>query len=616
MEMRNLDEPRRAGSSGWAAFSTARTQSEFCAGWLAVLCDQIEGVRGGLLLLGPDQDSNFIPAAMWPNSESDLRYLVPTAERVVNERRGLVLSSDGTSVRRLDQPALTGHPIEVDGVLHGVVVLDIAPGADAELQRALRLLHWSTAWIVDRFRSNAIEQRDRHIARISSVIDFAATALQQEHLSTATLSIVNEMATRLQCDRVSIGFKANNRIEVARISNTATFDDRMSLVRRVGEAMDEVLDLDRALVYPLPNKDDIGLVAHAALAREFDDVAICSVPLLENGQTVGVITLERGNGVPFDDETLTLCSSVGALLGPILHLKQANERGIVLRLRDWGRQRVGAVFGPRHPGAKLVAICLLAAMLFLGFAQGTYRVTAKTVVEGSIQRAAVAPFDGHIAASFVRAGDIVTAGQPLCRLEDRDLQLELRQEESEREQALRRERQALAGGDRSALAVAAAQVLQSDALISLSKDKLARATLVAPFNGIVVSGDLDQLRGAPVEQGKLLFQIAPLDSYRVILQVDERDIANISIGQMGDLTLAGLPDQQLPFSVEQITPMATAQDGQNFFRVEAHLRASAARLRPGMEGVGKISIGQRRLVWIVTHNMMDWLQLWAWKIRP
>ena len=124
------------------------------------------------------------------------------------------------------------------------------------------------------------------------------------------------------------------------------------------------------------------------------------------------------------------------------------------------------------------------------------------------------------------------------------------------------------------------------------------------------------MRGAPVEQGKLLFQIAPLDSYRVILQVDERDIANISIGQMGDLTLAGLPDQQLPFSVEQITPMATAQDGQNFFRVEAHLRASAARLRPGMEGVGKISIGQRRLVWIVTHNMMDWLQLWAWKIRP
>ena len=49
---------------------------------------------------------------------------------------------------------------------------------------------------------------------------------------------------------------------------------------------------------------------------------------------------------------------------------------------------------------------------------------AKTVVEGAIQRAAVAPFDGHIAQSFVRAGDTVQAGQALARLEDRELLLE------------------------------------------------------------------------------------------------------------------------------------------------------------------------------------------------
>jgi hypothetical protein len=33
-----------------------------------------------------------------------------------------------------------------------------------------------------------------------------------------------------------------------------------------------------------------------------------------------------------------------------------------------------------------------------------------------------------------------------------------------------------------------------------------------------------------------------------------------------------------------------------------------------MEGVGKIEVDRRRLVWIWTHEALDWLRLklWAW----
>ena len=38
------------------------------------------------------------------------------------------------------------------------------------------------------------------------------------------------------------------------------------------------------------------------------------------------------------------------------------------------------------------------------------------------------------------------------------------------------------------------------------------------------------------------------------------------------------------------------------------------RLRPGMEGVGKVEIDRRPLVWIWTRQVIDWirLQLWTW----
>ena len=135
-------------------------------------------------------------------------------------------------------------------------------------------------------------------------------------------------------------------------------------------------------------------------------------------------------------------------------------------------------------------------------------------------------------------------------------------------------------------------------------------------DGIVVSGDLSQLLGAPVEQGKLLFEIAPLDEYRVILQVDERDIAQLKVGQRGELALSGLPHERLPFVVSQIAPVSTPDEGRNSFRVEAQIEHPSQRLRPGMEGVGKVEIGRRRLLWVWTHNLVDWLRLAAWNWLP
>ena len=606
----------RAESSAWARFSTARDRTEFCSSWLAILCTQIDRVNGALLLLGPDQDGAFIPTAMWPDASRDLQHLSPAAERALGERRGIVVAPDGKSQPTRDQPAHIGYPIEVSGVLHGAVVLDIAARPDPALQRALRQLHWATAWLVDRFRQQVLEEREARIARLALALDLVATAVQEHHLSAAALAVANELASRLKCDRASIGFEKSGNVEVEAISHTATFDARMSLVRLIGDAMDEVLDLDTALIYPPRADDELGAVAHAELASELKDVAICSVPLLEDGHAMGALTLERTSGDVFDDETMELCKTIGGLLGPILRLKQDNEHGALWRMREGFHEKAQMLFGPRHPGVKLVACVIIGILIFLSVATGTYRISAKTAVEGAVQRAAVAPFDGHIAQSFVRAGDIVREGQALCRLDDRELKLEYTRLTSEREQTQRKHRQALASQDRGSMTVLAAQIAQIDAQIALVGDRLSRATLVAPFNGVVVSGDLSQLLGTPVEQGKLLFQVAPLDAYRVILEVDERDIASIELGQPGELTLSALPNQGMDFTVRQITPVSSQQEGRNYFRVEAQLDAPSDRVRPGMEGVGKITIGDRRLIWIWTHSLVDWLRSWAWKELP
>jgi hypothetical protein len=610
------EDATRAESTAWARFSAAKDSVEFCTSWLTILCMQIERVGGGLLLLGPDQKGAYAPAAVWPHAGRDMQHLSPAAERVLSERRGVVISPDGGLTPSFDKRAFIGYPIEVSGVLHGAVVLELAAGSDQALQRALRMLHWASAWLVDQFRKRALEERDARLSRMGLAMGLVATATQERRFAPSALAVANELASGLQCDRVSIGLEKSGSIEVRAISHTATFDPKMDLGRRIGAAMDEVLDLDVALVYPPLDEVGMAATAHAELAREFRDVAVCSVPLLENGHAIGVATFERSSGEVFDAETLELCKTVGGLLGPILELKRESERSLLQHARETLRNSLQILFGPRHPGAKLIALLIVGVVLFLSFASGTYRISAKTVVEGSVQRAASAPFDGFLVESFVRAGDTVRAGQVLCRLDDRDLRLEQTRLMSEREQLTRRHRQALATQERSTMAIISAQIDQVEAALSLVADKLARATLVAPFDGVVVSGDLRQLIGSPVELGKLLFQIAPLDSYRIILQVEERDIAQLAIGQQGELTLSGILSQRMDFSVEQIMPVSTAQEGRNVFRVEARLQSPSERVRPGMEGVGKIIVGERNLLWIWTHRLVDWLILSAWKWQP
>jgi len=87
-------------------------------------------------------------------------------------------------------------------------------------------------------------------------------------------------------------------------------------------------------------------------------------------------------------------------------------------------------------------------------------------------------------------------------------------------------------------------------------------------------------------------------------------------GQRGELALAAIPGEVFPLTINKVTPVSTAEEGRNYFRVEAQLEHSSDRLRPGMEGVGKINIDRRKLIWIWTHELIDWLRLWLWSWWP
>jgi multidrug resistance efflux pump len=213
-----------------------------------------------------------------------------------------------------------------------------------------------------------------------------------------------------------------------------------------------------------------------------------------------------------------------------------------------------------------------------------------------------------------RPGDLVRQGNLLCRLDDRELRLERLKWSTQREQFLKQYSEATAKHDRAQALINEAKMDQAEAQVALLDEQLSHARIVAPFDGIVTSGDFSQSLGTPVERGQVLFEVAPLHGYRVVVQVDERDIGWVAVRQRGELALPSVPGTVFPLTVTRITPISTAKEGRNYFRVEAELQKTSERLRPGMEGVGKIETDRRRLVWIWTHDVIEWarLKVWTW----
>lgn len=605
--------------------SDAGNESAFCSAWLSMQCARLPGVATALLMLRQD-DQRAPISVSWPRIGLDLPDLWQLAERAYAERRVVVLPGRIGPDAGHPQPVgvLIATPLGAGGRPIAVAVVAFATSvgsASVDPEFVSEQLRWGAGWLEALPWAQRSKQFSSRVAQAASCLDLLAAISEQPRLAGMAIATTNELTTRLRCDRVSLGLmRRNGAVRLCAISHSASFKKQGPLADAIENAMEEAIDQCASVVYPpLLSTSRRVTIAHQALAQAVraPSASLMSVALADGkGRLVGAMTFERHGNDAFDTETLQLAEGIAALLGPIVGLQRHAHRLFAGRVVDGVGDSLTALFGPRRPGLKLGMIGVVALGLFLSLAEGEHRVTAKSVLEAEVQRAVVAPFEGFIQAAPVRAGDTVQVGDLLMALDDRDLVLDRLKWRAERDAVVQKQRAALAKHDRSSLAVLNAQVQQAESQLALAEEKLARARLLAPFSGIIVSGDLSQALGSPVEKGKVLFEIAPLNSYRLIVNVDERDVRYVAAGQTGTVALAGMPWSPLPLTLSAITPVTVAEEGRNSFRVEARLAELSPQLRPGMEGVAKIHTGQRSIIWIWTRAVFEWLRLAVWKYMP
>jgi hypothetical protein len=592
--------PRTTSELTLEAALTPR-RSEHLAAWLDLTCRNLSGTVASIIVTSGHQPESFELSASWPSQTAALS-LVPYSEHCLASREVLV--------QDLDSNLVVAIPLVEKGRLHGALVLAVT----ASLYSADEIK--TAAIVAARYLNHILLGNTGNTEEASHAFlrqqkELLRLVCRPDVFPKASLEVVNWVAARFGCIRVTLGMAHGDRIRMQAISHSAWFDRKSQAVTRIENAMEEALTQRRSVVLPaFPGSAGIIALAHREAAQ---GGAVCSVVLAGGaGLGAGILFLEREANRPFLPAEVAALEEIGQLTGPVLETKQSAYRWIGHRSVLARHAVVERLRDPRRPALRVgvaLAIIMLAGLTFIDTA---WRVNADAAIEGEQQRVIPAPFEGYISSAAVKAGMVVRRGQPLAELDTRQISLDFERWSAEEAQHDSRYRDALAKHDRPAAAMSMAQLQQAQAQRTLAEDRLSKAKIVAPFDGFVVSGDLSQHIGSPVEVGKVLFEIAPLESYRVIVRVDERDIRAVQVGQPGVLVLSGLAEERLPFRVKNIS-VPEAVDGRNTFRVEADLGPAKTGLRPGMQGVAKIDVGQRGLLWIWTHSTWQWLQLQAWK---
>jgi hypothetical protein len=575
--------------------------------WLEWLCRQLPRVTAALVVADESRSGQFHAMAVWPEDSSQDKLLQDAAEETLRKKQPLITPLNDS------EHHLGSYPVFVDGTLRAVVTLMFAAVDEDELHKALAVIEYGTGWLELRFARNLLSDMASVNQRQNIVIDSIAHVLGERDFEYAALRFVNLMGRYLHAERVVLGFVKDAELVVHSESDSSGHSKKHELVKLTTQAMQEATDQQESILWPPPDDHNRVTQAHSKLAGEEGQRSLMSIPLVDKELCYGAVLFDRPAEQPFSKEEQLTAEALGNFVGVVLEEKRQSNLPLYAYIQRSIKNQLSHVIGPGYLGRKISLFILISLSVFFSLMPGTYNVSADAVIEGAELRAIVVPFDGYLQSATLRAGDSVKKGVPLAELDTRQSRLQRMSWVSQQATSRRQYEDALAKQERTQVQISNAQTERAQAEIELLDYQISQAIMLAPFDALIVSGDLNQRIGSLVRQGEVLFELSPSQRFRLAMYVDEFRINDIRQAQTGQLVLAALPDQKFSFTVTRINPMAEARDGATVYRVEADLKNTAEMLRVGLEGVAKVYVDERLLISVWTRGMIDWMKLQLWR---
>ena len=676
---------------GWGALISqllsAPDQRSFHHGMLDLQCKIVAAEYGAMWAPGPDGQLQMVDA--WPegaaanSNEAAVFDLLKEAAKGGFERgvsQVLKVETEGNA----DPDGIGAHvfvtALRVEGNVVGATTV-VADCRDASVIQSTSPMRELAAGLFEGFYAKQEAKKSQTDAdQVRNAMALLATSQDAEGFYGASMNLVNELARQLKCARVSMGWVKGQKVKLVAMSDTEQLKRHSHGVGLLELAMAETLDQQHPVLIPPPTDEEAEPLlaqavthAHRTLVDDAKTPYVLSIPLRMGDEWLGVITLERPSD-PFPLELVSQLQLIADVLATHLADRFDTDRWLVGHAWNSVQWVASYMVGPKHVGWKLLGVAVSALLIASFLISMPARVAADFVLDAETNRVIPSPFEGTLADSLVMPGDIVTAGQPLAKLDIRERFLELDDIKAQRQSSwLEYQRSVAAGttGDPKEIAEShksRARLQELDAQIALLNYEIERSTIRSPIAGVVLEGKWYDKVGGVIERGQVMFQVATLEDLMPVLRVREDDVDMIHTyfahtGTMpeGYLATRSEPSQKFRFTVDRVIPTASIHENRNIFEVQGKLdlqpwtaetefkehaltlhdgrlyyaagptgpstRRGAIEptpevedgvwqradwLRPRMEGTARVQVEERTLAWMATHQLVDFVRLWFW----
>lgn len=440
----------------------------------------------------------------------------------------------------------------------------------------------------------------------SALLELLAQLDNSEDLASACYVLVNDLRSYLRCGRIVLGLTKSGKLDckLAAVSGLSDFDQRSDFSERIESVLNEALLRDQITVVGTEKKhNDEGTRAHLDLQRSCKAGTLISAPLHSGqGEVVGAWLFVDEKPVPENSETLHFVRASQVVVGSRLWMLQRAELHPLTRAF-----RAASKFA----GTKRFVICCIGAMLVSAamMIPVNYKVNCDCQLEPVSRRYVAAPYDGSLEEALVQAGQFVSKGQVLARMDARELRWQLSGLNADF-QSEKKKRDAASARDEFALSQQSDLEMQRISLqMQLIQHRLDNLEIKSPIDGVVIEGDLKKSEGAPLTIGQTMFEIGPLDQMIVEVAIPERDILYVKEDMPVKIRFDASQHATEKGTIKRISPRSEIRGDESVFVADVMLDNRQLLLRPGMKGSAKVVSDPHPLGWNLFHKAWESLAM-------
>ena len=474
--------------------------------------------------------------------------------------------------------------------------------------------------------SAAIALHNASLLAAERKVEILETLVTVSHEITSTLdldrvlqAVVNGPATVIPYERAAIALEQRGRIQLRAVSGVTEFNPQDPQI----EALSQILQWASLLREPtVISQHGTEISAEREETRtKFEHYFLQSgmrsfhaVPLADEEGRVGVLSFESSDPnfltVAHLEMIKVLASQATVALRNASLYKEVPFIGVLQPLIEKKRKFLAL---DKHRRAALIASAC-AAVLFLILFPLPLRVDGPATVAAGHSARVGAEVEGVVKLVAVKEGDTVRKGAMLAGLEDWDYRSALAAARAKRETALTLMNHALASNDGTEAGIQQAQADYWSAEVARAEQRLDRAVVRSPIDGVVATPHLENLVGHKLKLGETFADIIDNSQAVVDVTIDQADVGLLAVGQKARVKLDSFPARTFQGEVVVVSPLGRLEGDSSLFYARVALTNPENLLRAGMQGRGKISAGWHPAgkVFFRQPVMWVWSKLWAW----